>query len=472
MPFDVEKARKAGYSEDQILEYLSQGRRFDVPGALKAGHSKKDVISYLASTPKEPETSFDRMKRVHQEAEQRLFGSASKTSTEQFKKAQESAQQDIGRSIGKAAETVPFGAAAFLTGGTSVPVGTAIMGGAGLASGLLREGSERYIGGIKKPLSEIGLSLGVDTVTGMALEYAPRTAGKFVKSLFPKMLMTSAYRAEAGKKLIDDAYVATKRELWGLTGNTHVDITGELAKAENGIATIPHTPGDPLAERFGNLSPKAQEAMKALRAKLSVSSGGSAQMRLDQLIQTRGDINQFAFKELEIGAEEAKVFQDLSKDLDTAIRAATKSISPEAAALYEQSNKYMTIRMQKDITTTFARRFMQSYARHAIYAGVGGYAGYRSGGGYKGAVAGAAAGTALDIAAPKISSWMLDQVMKDKVAARFMKNAVSLFTQGKRGEATAAASRAFAQAGVGPKIKEAFSDPAVVAEITGSQPPQ
>lgn len=49
--FDVEAARKAGYSDDEILNHLTQTRQFDVNGALKSGYSKQEVINYLASAP-------------------------------------------------------------------------------------------------------------------------------------------------------------------------------------------------------------------------------------------------------------------------------------------------------------------------------------------------------------------------------------------------------------------------------------
>ncbi len=48
--FDVQAARKAGANEDQIIQYLTQTRKYDVPGALKAGASKTQLIDYLSST--------------------------------------------------------------------------------------------------------------------------------------------------------------------------------------------------------------------------------------------------------------------------------------------------------------------------------------------------------------------------------------------------------------------------------------
>lgn len=48
--FDVQAARQAGYSDDEILQHLTQTRNFDVDGAVKAGYSKQDVIDHLSGT--------------------------------------------------------------------------------------------------------------------------------------------------------------------------------------------------------------------------------------------------------------------------------------------------------------------------------------------------------------------------------------------------------------------------------------
>jgi len=49
--FDVDAARQAGYSDDEILSHLTSSRNFDINGALQAGYSKADIIQHLASTP-------------------------------------------------------------------------------------------------------------------------------------------------------------------------------------------------------------------------------------------------------------------------------------------------------------------------------------------------------------------------------------------------------------------------------------
>jgi hypothetical protein len=49
--FDIAAARKAGYSDTEIADFLGQQSKFDVAGARQAGYSDADVISHLAGTP-------------------------------------------------------------------------------------------------------------------------------------------------------------------------------------------------------------------------------------------------------------------------------------------------------------------------------------------------------------------------------------------------------------------------------------
>jgi hypothetical protein len=47
--FDVDGARKAGYSDDEIIQHLSSSRNFDVDGARQAGYSSQEIIDHLSS---------------------------------------------------------------------------------------------------------------------------------------------------------------------------------------------------------------------------------------------------------------------------------------------------------------------------------------------------------------------------------------------------------------------------------------
>ena len=58
MKFDINSARKAGYSDDEIADYLATQNKFDLSGALKSGYSASDVIGFLSGggAPAEPVT--------------------------------------------------------------------------------------------------------------------------------------------------------------------------------------------------------------------------------------------------------------------------------------------------------------------------------------------------------------------------------------------------------------------------------
>lgn len=49
--FDIQAARQSGYSDDEILQHLTQSRKFDIDGALKSGYSKADIITHLSTQP-------------------------------------------------------------------------------------------------------------------------------------------------------------------------------------------------------------------------------------------------------------------------------------------------------------------------------------------------------------------------------------------------------------------------------------
>lgn len=56
MPFDIEGARQAGYTDAEIADHLSQESKFDVAGARSAGYNDADIIKHLSAfdAPKPP----------------------------------------------------------------------------------------------------------------------------------------------------------------------------------------------------------------------------------------------------------------------------------------------------------------------------------------------------------------------------------------------------------------------------------
>jgi len=55
MAFDVEGARKAGYKDEEIADFLGKQANFDVLGATKAGYGYGDIIKHLVSQPPKTE---------------------------------------------------------------------------------------------------------------------------------------------------------------------------------------------------------------------------------------------------------------------------------------------------------------------------------------------------------------------------------------------------------------------------------
>lgn len=55
MAFDVQSAKKAGYSDDEILNHLTESRKFDVQGALNSGYTKQEIINHLAGSAPMPQ---------------------------------------------------------------------------------------------------------------------------------------------------------------------------------------------------------------------------------------------------------------------------------------------------------------------------------------------------------------------------------------------------------------------------------
>lgn len=57
MPFDVEGARRAGYTDAEIADHLAQQGGFDATGARKRGYTDADIIGHLTGATPHPEPS-------------------------------------------------------------------------------------------------------------------------------------------------------------------------------------------------------------------------------------------------------------------------------------------------------------------------------------------------------------------------------------------------------------------------------
>ena len=72
--FDVNAARQAGYSDDEIIAHLTQTRNFDVQGAQRAGYSSAEIVDHLASTPAKPNAGLAGPARPKMNVQQSPFG--------------------------------------------------------------------------------------------------------------------------------------------------------------------------------------------------------------------------------------------------------------------------------------------------------------------------------------------------------------------------------------------------------------
>jgi len=59
MAFDIEGARKAGYSDGEIADFLGKESGFDVAGAAKAGYTPAEIVGHLSASRSTPKLQVD-----------------------------------------------------------------------------------------------------------------------------------------------------------------------------------------------------------------------------------------------------------------------------------------------------------------------------------------------------------------------------------------------------------------------------
>ncbi len=492
MPFDVEKARKDGASDDQILQYLTQSRSFDVDRAIKDGASKNDIIGYLATSKDSTANTLT----VSERATKRLDSMRRGPAKQQFEQAQASADSDIAGMRAKsdaALQMLPFVLAAPFTGGLSLAGSSAIMGGAGLAAAGGQEIREAQRG-ISKPGSSILASLGLGVGSGVTAELGGALVAEGVgwgMTALPKLIQRSAAMTEKGARQLNDAFVATRQALYAEVGNRPVDIGKELREAYKRLEALPVGKAA-FGEEFSELTPRAatvsskiesglnaeQKAAKlnkaltvarARQTKLeSVTSGAraadeisqrgreiiaelegqlehvntqiSSSQPLDALIRIKGRLNQLANKEPSLDTEEAKILQDFTGKLDFKIRQAIRgdprgSGNTRALALYDQANELMKVQKERDLTIGLAEKVLKKTI---------------------GFMAGPFNTFAASTALPHLSTMALEKVLTNKIAVQTWQKALALQAKGMAGAATEMATRAFKEAGVRESLRNSM----------------
>lgn len=91
--FDVLGAKKDGYSDKEIAEYLASKTGFDVEGSIKDGYSTKEIISYLNKTEATPVETF--IETAKQEAGSEITGALQLLGREPTDTAEESLRRQM-----------------------------------------------------------------------------------------------------------------------------------------------------------------------------------------------------------------------------------------------------------------------------------------------------------------------------------------------------------------------------------------
>lgn len=104
MAFDVNAARKAGYSEVEIAEYLGQQNKFDAAGAIKAGYNPAELIEYLSKQgPKQSTIGSELVRGAKQAYSSARTGFESTADLEEAAKRGLIRSEEIGKEAGEGA---------------------------------------------------------------------------------------------------------------------------------------------------------------------------------------------------------------------------------------------------------------------------------------------------------------------------------------------------------------------------------
>jgi hypothetical protein len=369
------------------------------------------------------------------------------------------------KGAGLVAAGAPGAVLAPFTAGQSLLPAMAMMGGAGLAGGALREGVERTLGSTGKTGTELAKDLALDTFLGGVGEGAARGLATFAGSMIPKLVQRSAAKTETGQNLLEMAFTQGRQKLYDVAqaaGNPSVNVEGALRQAYDGLAKIPKGSG-PVGQRFSGLTPKAAELLQDIGDQLALAKGGvSSEQPLDALIRIKGSVSQAAWKEATLAPEERQVFKTLAGKLDESLRPALKAAGgDDAVGLLNDVNQIAKTQRQYSVGLDLMERALRSGAgRAAIGAVTGGaYGGVRGGptGAVEGAIGGAVAGAVTNLPR-QAATWALERAMNNPEAAQAMKNAINSYIGGREGQAGVLASRAFALSGVREHLKDFFTN--------------
>ena len=102
--FDVIAAKKEGYSEDEIAQYLAQQSGFDYSAALQEGYNPKEILTHLNKTGATPFETFKQSARQEMGSEitgaRQLLGQEPTDTAEESLRRQMEAENPVAGVLG------------------------------------------------------------------------------------------------------------------------------------------------------------------------------------------------------------------------------------------------------------------------------------------------------------------------------------------------------------------------------------
>jgi hypothetical protein len=258
MPFDVEAARKAGYTDAELADFLGKQAGFDTPGARKAGYADSEIIAKLSSNAAPSAVSRIPGVTPQQAALMPMPAQTPDTSNASL----------VDKAIG--------------TGEAALTLGTGATGGTlGMIGGTLKGLAEQILAGKFGTPEAADLVAKAAAEGAQALTYSPRTpsgqeqaeaVGQVAQNLVPIAAVAPALAVPGAAARVAPARVVAQAGAEGIVR----DVAGNAAAAQVGKA------GD-AAARVADMAAKGvttlpRRALEALRQEDQPTAGtmGSA----------------------------------------------------------------------------------------------------------------------------------------------------------------------------------------------------
>lgn len=303
--FDVQGARKEGYSDAEIAEYLAKQNRFNLSGARKEGYSDTEIVDHLSKAPAAPtkplkigaEGFGEAFSKV---AEENPIGARLAAGATTLRNMYEGAKQLAGHEDKQAIEAQKIleqkhpgaalagGIATFaLPGGGTLRGATAIGAASGFLNpaGSMKERAVNTVVGGAAGAAGGALGKGVEKVTGKFLQKSTEKAAAAASKASPRVETIKAAQAEGyvippsatggGKVAKTLESVGGKAATAQEASIRNQQVTNQIARREAGLAEDePITEGslakarDRLAQPYKEIaavSPRAKQALEKLQ---------------------------------------------------------------------------------------------------------------------------------------------------------------------------------------------------------------